>query len=60
MEEAIRQRELERAERARRTRERLERERREDERRARAARNGERPRKSGPRVDVDFEVLDLN
>ena len=60
MEEAIRQRELERAERARRTRERLERERREDERRARAARNGERPRKSGPRDDDDFEFLDLN
>ena len=60
MEEAIRQREMERAERARRTRERLERERQEDERRARAARTGERTRKPGPRDDDDFEFLDLN
>ena len=41
MEEAIRLRELERAERARKTRERLERERLEDERRARAAKAGD-------------------
>ncbi|MCB6607808.1 cadherin-like beta sandwich domain-containing protein [[Clostridium] symbiosum] len=60
MEEAIRQREMERAERARRTRERLERERQEDERRARAARTAERTRKPGPRDDDDFEFLDLN
>ena len=60
MEEAIRQREMERAERARRTRERLERERQEDERRARAARTGERTRRPGPRDDDDFEFLDLN
>lgn len=60
MEEAIRQRELERAERARRTRERLERERLEDERRARAARTGEKGRRPSGNDDDDFEFLDLN
>lgn len=60
MEEAIRQRELERAERARRSRERLERERLEDERRARGARPEERGnRKKRPGGD-DFNFIDLN
>ena len=60
MEEAIRLRELERAERARKTRERLERERLEDERRARAAKAGDTGRRSSRPDNDDFEFLDLN
>lgn len=60
MEEAIRLRELERAERARKTRERLERERLEDERRARAAKVGDTGRRSSRPDNDDFEFLDLN
>lgn len=60
MEEAIRQRELDRAERARRTRERLERERLEDERRARAARRETAAGRSPSGDDDDFEFLDLD
>ena len=60
MEEAIRQRELDRAERARRARERLERERLEDERRARTARRETAAGRSPSGDDDDFEFLDLD
>lgn len=61
MEEAIRQREMERAERARRTRERLERERMEDERRrARTARMETAASRNQTSEEDDFEFLDLN
>ncbi len=59
MEEAIRQREMERAHRARMARERLERERREDERRARMESAAGVSRRNTD-ADDDFEVLDLN
>lgn len=60
MEETIRLREQERAERARRSRERLERERLEDERRARIARYGQRDTGKNRLGDDDLEVFDLN
>lgn len=58
MEEAIRQRELERAERARIARERLRQERLEDERRAQAAARERTRRRDYP--DDDFEFIDLD
>lgn len=60
MQETLRQRELDREERARLARERLARERREDEKR----RNGERPKppvtKPQAKDDDDFEIMDLD